>query len=59
MGGVQAYDFGKFDFEIWAEEKGHVRLLLGLLPNVAHVRPQSKLMGPKPKSTPQEIELLM
>ena len=23
-GGVQAYNFGKIDFEIWVEEKGHV-----------------------------------
>ena len=29
-GGVQAYNFGKFDFEIWVEEKGHfVRVVLG------------------------------
>ena len=56
---VRAYNFGKFDFEVWVEEKGHVRLLLGLfwvrVHNVAHARPRSKLMGPK--STPKEIEL--
>ena len=61
-GGVQAYDFGKFVFEIWAEEKGHVRLLLGLfwvrVHNLAYVRPRSKFMGPNTKTTPKEIELL-
>ena len=44
--GIQAYNFGKFDFEIWVEEKGH---LIGLfrvcVHNVAHVKPRSKLIG--------------
>ena len=28
-GGGQAYSFGKFDFEIWAKEEGHVPAFLG------------------------------
>ena len=28
-GGVQAYNFGKFDFELWVKQKGHVSVVLG------------------------------
>ena len=45
-GGVQAYSFRKFDFEIWVEEEGHVPTFLGWfwvrVQNFAHVRPRSK-----------------
>ena len=45
-GGVQAYNFGKFDFETWVEEEGHVLNFLGWfwvrVYNFAHVRPRSK-----------------
>ena len=44
-GGVQAYNFGKLDFERWVEE-GHVPTFLGWfwvrVYNFAHVRPRSK-----------------
>ena len=44
-GGVQAYNYGKFDFETWVEE-GHVPTFLGWfcvrVYNFAHVRPRSK-----------------
>ena len=26
---VQAYNFGKFDFELWVDQKGHVPVVLG------------------------------
>ena len=41
-GGDQAYNFGKFDFETWVEEEGHVPTFLGWfwvrVYNFAHVR---------------------
>ena len=39
-GGVQAYNFGKYDFETWVEEEGHVATLLGWF--WVRVRPRSK-----------------
>ena len=45
-GGGQAYNFGKFDFETWVEEEGHVPTFLGWfwvrVYNFAHVRLWSK-----------------
>ena len=35
-----------------------LRLFWVRVHNFAYVRPRGKLMGPKPKSTPKEIELL-
>ena len=53
-GGGQAYNFGKFDFEIWVEEKGHVptffRVVLGPCAKCCSCEASEQKWGQKSKS---------